>query len=234
MTHMNDNAIGFSTPDGTNDSIPLIDPDFHCFTPYVSFMSECTVPNLSTSSVFSSAAAELSESSSDLSEPKRKSIVDNGHQHVGGHYSFTNMKMLFDRTEIRSANEHKYLSSVIETCANCLKNCLPQPARKVSLSFMSRDFNDVVCVDHLLLDELLVFHAIDSVTRYSVGCVVPDTKICRAVKALDSLWISQFWNPVKIRFNPAFKVDEFKNYPTQYEKSFKRFHPEVIIRMSSN
>lgn len=225
IIHMNDNALEFTTPDGTNDFISLIDQDFHCFIPYERFMSESTVPNLSTSCVFFCATAQVSKSLSDLSWPKRKSIVDKVHQHVCGHSSFTDIKTLLERNNIWNADVHKYLSSVIEICANCQKTCLPQPARKVSLSSMSRVFNDVVCVDHLFLDEVPVFHATDSVTRYSVGCVVPDTKISHAVKAFDSLWISQFWNPVKVLFDPAFNVDEFKNFLTQYDTQFQTLPP---------
>lgn len=47
--------------------------------------------------------------------------------------------------------------------------------KHVSLSSMSREFNQLVCVDHMFLDEFKVFHIMDSVTRYSSGVVVPDT-----------------------------------------------------------
>ena len=115
---------------------------------------------------------------------KRKLIIDKVHNHVFGHSSFTDIKSLLERNGIWNDDAHKCLSTIIETCSSCNETSLPKQARKVLISSMSREFNEVVCIDHLFLDEVPVFHAKDSVTRYSVGTIVPDTKLLHAISLL--------------------------------------------------
>ena len=85
-------------------------------------------------------------------------------------------------------------------------------ARKVSLSSMNREFNVEVCLDHVYLGEHIVLHAMDSATRYSVGCVVPDASMESSIQAFESNWISQFWYPETVIVNPAFSNTLFKKY----------------------
>lgn len=71
-----------------------------------------------------------------------------------------------------SAEVKKHPSQVLEECPNFHVTALPNPARKVSLSSLSRDFNMDVCVGHMFVDEICVFHITETKSRYSVGSVV--------------------------------------------------------------
>lgn len=64
-----------------------------------------------------------------------------------------------------NAKVSKYLSRVIDNCSKCAATAELKPPRKVSLSSMSGEYNNVVCVDHLHLGGLRVFHIMDSVTQ---------------------------------------------------------------------
>lgn len=47
----------------------------------------------------------------------------------------------------------KYLANNVEEFNSCIDTSEPKYARKVSLSSTSREFNTVVCIDHLHLDK---------------------------------------------------------------------------------
>ncbi len=82
---------------------------------------------------------------------------------------------------------------------------------------MSRQFNDVVCVDHMFLEENRVFHIMDSSTRSSVGSCVPDTKMIHSIQAFDSRWLSSFWPPGSVLYDPAFDNTEFEAFLKQHD-----------------
>ncbi len=141
-----------------------------------------------------------------------KSIIDKVHKHVCGHSTFTDIKTLLQRNDFWSEDAKKYLAETLEKCPSCLTTSLPKKSRKVALSAMSRDFNDVVCLDHFFLDDFKVFHVMDSSTRFSVGSVVPDTTMNSAIIAFETHWISPFWAPNAEIYDPAFKNDLMESY----------------------
>lgn len=106
----------------------------------------------------------------------------------------------------------KYVSQLVERCVSCRATSPPQPSRKVSITSLSQDLNDTVCVDHIFLDSVSIFHVMDLTTRYSAACVVPDTSMDSAVLALETCWISQFWMPTSIRADKAFVAGSFKAF----------------------
>ncbi len=114
---------------------------------------------------------------------------------------------------------------------------------------MSREINQVVCIDHFFLDDFGVFHMMDSATRYSAGAVVPDTAMDSAITSLESLWISPFWAFDAVLYDPAFKNDKFQSYlskhsiearllpPTRHNKnvieSKRRVIRDIYIRLKA-
>lgn len=76
------------------------------------------------------------------------------------------------RNDLWSSEVEKYSLQVLEACPNCQVTALPKPARKVSLSSLSREFNMVVSVDYLFIDDTCIFHIMDTKSQYSVGSVV--------------------------------------------------------------
>lgn len=90
---------------------------------------------------------------------------------------------IFATSSSSESGSSKDLSKVLDTCENCHAVDPLSGNRDVSLSSMSRGFNEVVCVDHVHLGGHTVFHAMDSVTRYSAGELVPSTGLADAVAA---------------------------------------------------
>jgi len=72
---------------------------------------------------------------------------------------------------------------------------LPKQTRKVSLSSLNRSFKDLVCVDHMYLEDNCVLHIMDATTRYSAGLRVLNTGMDAAISTFESQWISPFWIP---------------------------------------
>ena len=201
------------TDSGEREFIPLIDDDMHSYIAYEMFApNEIKLSEQVHKSMYCATAQIPFDQNSELSFPKLKKIVDTVHRHVCGHASFSDIKTLLDRNGIWNADTEKYLSHKIETCHSCRHTSNPTRARKVSISTMCRQFNQLVCIDHLFLDDVCVFHAMDSASRYSVGCVVPNTSMEQAVTAFDAHWVSQFWPPEKVLCDPGFKGAHFSDY----------------------
>lgn len=135
---------------------------------------------------FICAAANLDSSGFAHSWPNLQNIVDRVHTHVCGHASLTDLKLLLQLNNIWNDSVADYLSTVLEKCPHCHAASLPLPARKVSLSSLSRTFNDVVCVDHLFLDDNRVFHIMDATTRYSAGSCVSTANMSDAIILFES------------------------------------------------
>ena len=68
---------------------------------------------------------------------------------------------------------------------------------------MNRSFNEVVCVDHLHLNEHRVMHIMESAMRFSAGDVVEGTSTINAIQVIECQWITPFWNPDTVLFDPA-------------------------------
>ena len=145
-----------------------------------------------------------------------KAIVDKVHPHVWGHSNYADMRVLLERNNLWNEQVEKYLPLVLERYPNCQTAALPKPARKVSLSSMTREFNKVVSVDHLFLGDNCAFHIMDTKSRYSVGAVVENTNMIDAIEVFESIWLSEFWTPETVAFDQAFKTELFCQFLKKY------------------
>lgn len=75
----------------------------------------------------------------------------------------------------------------------------------------------MVCIGHLYLGSVRIFHAMDLLTRYSAAFVVSDATMEKAINAFESCWTSQFWIPEEINADKAFLNKEFKQYGKESE-----------------
>ena len=74
--------------------------------------------------------------------------MDKDHRHVCGHSNFRDIRTLLERNGLWRDDYYKYLSHVLESCLSCHETELPQKARTVSLNTISREFNQLVFVEH--------------------------------------------------------------------------------------
>lgn len=139
-------------------------------------------------------------------------IIDKVHRHVCGHANLTDIRVFLQRNKMWNNAVEKYVSDLVSRCTACRSTAPPQPSRKVSISNLSKGLNEVVCIDHLYLESVRMFHAMDLVTRYSAAFVVGDATMEKAIHAFESCWINQFWIPDEIKADKAFINKEFEQY----------------------
>ena len=214
ILHADGNRLRFKLKCGTCDYLALKNFQMHSYVPRESFRP---APRSSFTSVLS---ALHGVSIDECSWQTIKKTVDKVHKHVCGHAPYSDIKLLLVRNSFWNEHVQRYLTDVIENCTACRKTALPKGTRKVSLSSMSRSFNQVVCVDHFYLNGLCLFHAMDSVTRYSGCSIVPDTSLEAAVVAYESCWLCQFWPPSTVLGDAAFKRDVFINFLRMNDTEF--------------
>lgn len=98
------------------------------------------------------------------------------------------MRTLFQRNKLWSAQVQAYLTEIFNECNNFLASSTTQPNRTFSITTLDRDFNNFVCVDHFFLDEIILFHVMDTVSRYSAASVVQFTGLSEAMCAFKPIW----------------------------------------------
>lgn len=139
-----------------------------------------------------------------------KSVIDKVHKHVCGHASHNDLKMLLERNRLWNEAIASYVRNLIEGCSACRATYFLQPNRKVSISSLSNNFNEVVCIDHLFLEDNCLLHCMDLVKRYSAALFVETTVLKEAIIGFEAFWISQFWYLDAIRADLAFHKGESK------------------------
>lgn len=222
IIHLNGNFLKFDVPETCEpNTIQLTDHDFHSYLLrekfYHSEFKSIQDPKCS-SIVASSASATLSWNGT-------KKIIKRIHEHVCGHSNYNDIKLLLQRNKIWSDGCVKYLSQLLESCPDCRVVKAPSANRPVSLSGMSSNFNDIVCVDHQNLGDHDVFHAMDIDSRYSAGGVVESTGMEEAIQQFEICWITPFWAPEYIQGDQAFNNDIFKNHLQTHGTGFRPVPP---------
>lgn len=205
INHMDENTLQVTDANGRTSKIPLLDHDLHSYLPFGIFLQTPipfniaeTVSNnfnssssvddgngtnfLSDESYKSNTKNEPDENSAicDMSTKpwkELKRIVDKVHRHVCGHADISDIKLLLSRNNLLTKDTEEYLHFIVSRCSGCRSTANPKSSRKVSISSLNRDFNEFVCVDHLFLDEICIFHAMDAKTRYSAGLVCENTSM---------------------------------------------------------
>ena len=203
IEHIEQNALVF-VADGERDSISIIDDNFLSYIALDRF----TVTRNQGSTLSCLSAVTLDTTPwSDV-----KKIIDNVHKHVCSHGSFTDSKILLERNGIWNHAVASYLSEVVNDFTTCRSTAVLQTNRKVSISSLSKEFNVILCIDHLYLDGIRLTHCMDLVFRYSAAHVVSTATLTEAIIAFEACWVSQFWYPDCIRADTAFLLCEFKKY----------------------
>lgn len=214
ILHANQNKL-ILPPDANGNSqgsITLVDRDMHTYIPHQVFTFRTSGITGDNESTLFCASAHIEGDVAKKPWTDVKKIVDKVHKHVCGHSTYSDIRVLLERNKLWNEQVEKYLQSVLERCTACLTTAKPKSSRKVSLSAMTRSFNDLVCVDHLFLDQYCVMHAMDAASRYSVGAVVEDTSMWRAILLFDAHWVTPFWTPQVVAFDRGFNNSVFVEY----------------------
>lgn len=152
-------------------------------------------------------------------------IVDRVHKHVCGHATYSDIRTLLDRNKLWTGQTQKYLSELLSECHHCKAASTPPPNRRVSLSSLNYEFNEVVYLDHFFLDSVTVLHCMDASTRFSAGAVVESTSMESAIRTIELVWFSQFWPPSSFQADGAFNNDIFKSFLDIYDVDLRPVPP---------
>ena len=222
MIHANGNRLEFPQHNGLIDTINLVDHDMHSFIAKERFYHHefNSLHDPTIQSLCSATAATVNED-----RKKTQRLIDKVHKHVCGHSNYRDIQPLLERNNIWSEECKKYLTDILETCPGCHATELPSQPRTVSIANLSRDFNQLVFVDHFFQDELSVFHVIDAKSTYSSGSVVNSLSLSDAVASFETSWMSQFWAPVQCQGDQAFTGPEFQEYLKAMGTEFRASPP---------
>lgn len=141
-----------------------------------------------------------------------KRIIEKVHKHVFRHASLTDFRALLERNNLWNSTIANYVSRIVSECRECRSTAPPIPSRKDSISTMTMNFNEVVCVDHLILDEIHLLHCMDTVSRYSTAFIVGSANMYDAIFALQASWISTILYLDHLLVDKAFKNNKFQKY----------------------
>ena len=213
IEHINKNALVFKTEDQL-DYISLVEHKFLTYIPIERFYREKQViGGLSAVTVSNRPWKEIQK------------IVDKVHRHVCGHASYSDFKMLFERNNMWNESVKHYIENIMNECTACRKSYIPPPSRKVSISSLSKELNEIICVDHFYLDELCLIHFMDIASRFSTVSIASDKSMITAITAFEQNWITHFWYPNIIRGDKAFMEGEFKKYMDSRDIKFDLVPP---------
>lgn len=250
INHMNENTL--IVPDGRGNKlqIPLIDHDLQCYIPTRLFNtygnmdpihSASATPteeatHTENSNILCSSSISLqscSSRSASMSSKELKSVADKVHKHICAHADISDVKLLLQRNNLLSPDVEKYLTFVMSRCSGCRSTAKPQGSRKVSLSSLNRDFNEVVCVDHVFLDNIRLFDVMDAKIRYSAGTICDDLSVQSSILSFVSCWLNPFWSPITVRGDTAFNNEQFISFIHEIGSSFgpvpPRRHQKNVI-----
>lgn len=110
-------------------------------------------------------------------------------------------------------NAETFLNDHVDLCGSFCLTKRPQTCQKVSLASIHQQFEDLVCVDQKCLDEIRLFHAMDSQTRYSVGSACHDLTLVLSYRRLK--WFGLVHSePCCSSWWPSFNHPELNNMLT--------------------
>ena len=183
ILHASGDILRFPSKDGTCITLSLVTHDMHSFLEKERFYHKeyCSLHDNSMTTLLANASTHPKE----MPWSQRKDVIHKVHNHVCGHSNFRDIRLLLERNGIWNDDCYKYLGHVLDSCQSCHETKLPQKARTVSLNNLSRGFNELVFVDHFVLDDLDIFHAMDAKTRYSAASVVDSYSMKDPVNAME-------------------------------------------------
>ena len=216
IEHINRNAIAFMV----NDQLDYISITNSGFLSYVQIDMFCISHD--TENVLECLSGSMLE---EKSWSEVKAIIEKVHKHVCGHANYADLQLLLERNELRNGSVASYVHQLIESCSACHSSAPPQPNRKVSISSLSRAFNEIVCVDHFYLDAIRLMHCMDLGSRLSTVHVVHTATISEAVIGFEACWVPHFGYPESIHGDKAFDASNFKSYMKERDISFRPVPP---------
>lgn len=187
--NINNNRLQLPLMEGSHKYISLIYNETHRFITHNCFTGKPGTPSISNRPMVSLSGHSINgptnfsmELSRPLSDVSR--IVSMVNDHVCGHATYGDMRTLLQRNRLWNDYVQRVLATVVETCARCNADASPPLTGNVSISGSNRNFNDVVFIDPFWLDNICMFHMMDSFSRYSLAQPVNKKSLFEAIVSL--------------------------------------------------
>lgn len=157
-------------------------------------------------------------------------IVRRVNDYVWGHASFGDMRTLLQRNNVCNSDVQRLFWNLVKTFEHCIASSAPISDRRISIAGINSGFNDVFCDYHFHLDEIRMFHGMDSYYRLSAALSLFSATLSDAIAAFESAWVSQFLPTYSVQGEVDFRHNEFIDYLSQYSTQFVPFRHVVIIK----
>lgn len=129
------------------------------------------------------------------------------------------MKTFLQRNRLWSGQVQHFLLLFGANFGSFQANSSPPPSLRLSLVSLNRNFNDVVCIDHMHLGHVTIFHVMYFVSRISAAQDIHSFSLNESILALDTCWISKIWAPWSVHAYKAFQRDHFLDIQSEYVRS---------------
>lgn len=97
-------------------------------------------------------------------------IVHRARSHICVHAPCSCMSKLLQRHNMRNTYSQRILSNKAEKCPHCNVAAPPDSNSSVLIANILREFIDLVCVDHIYLDDLGLFHIVYTYSLFPAAC----------------------------------------------------------------
>lgn len=155
IKHTGRNALAISDGDA---HITMINRGFHSFITAEGF----SCPSICASTVEVVDEQPASTKSNYVPWKQLKRIVYRLHRHVCGHVKFPDMRTILVRNGMWRLHAQVYVVQTVNECVNCVSYATTPPNRRVSLSSLDSESNNVICIDHFFLGDHTLFHVMDT------------------------------------------------------------------------
>lgn len=152
ILHVAANCLRFPPSYGKSDTISLGDFDHHSYVP---LKLVDLSPSTAILSGFRATGTNKAVKTS-MSWYRIKWVIDRVHERTCGQAQFPYIKPLVVINGLWNEAENHYLASIISSCRHFLATSGPSRIQNVSLSSVTREFNDTACIDHFYLEDQIL------------------------------------------------------------------------------
>lgn len=211
-------------------NLSLVNKETHTLIPFKCFNATSAHARGVTRSICSlignSVSDPIMESPTRLARPFNEVSRDihRVHDHICGHHHMVTWRSCFNGTNFgrMKFNDTWVLYSNVVLAAS---QPLLQHQTGKSQSVQITESNDVVFIDHFWLENICLFHAMDSFQRISKLQHVPSKSLSDGNVAFENLSVDQFWPPSAVHGDLAVMCVEFISFLSQYNISFRSVPP---------
>lgn len=107
-----------------------------------------------------------------LSWKNIKRTIDKVYTHVCSHANHTDFNQLLQINNMWDDQVDQYVTNINSNFPSCRPTAHPQPRSMVSISSLSKKFNQIMCIDHFFLDHVCFVHFMDRTSRLSTAEIV--------------------------------------------------------------